>query len=85
MSTLEKLKKRVKSIPSDFTYAEMKTLLEALNYEEATKGKTSGSRVRFFRHSDKKIIDIHKPHPQKELRTYALKQIVKKLEEAGEL
>ena len=85
MSTLEKLKKRIQTLPKDYTYMEMKTLMEALGYEELNKGRTSGSRVRFYRPSDGSIMDIHKPHPQKEMRFYAVKQIVNKLKETGEL
>ena len=85
MSTLEKLKKRIQKIPRDFTYTEAKSLLEALGFEEYNKGKTSGSRVKFFRKADGCIIMVHKPHPQKEMKEYAVKQIVEKLEEYGEL
>jgi mRNA-degrading endonuclease RelE of RelBE toxin-antitoxin system len=48
MSKHEKLIKRFKSQPKDFTYEEMKTLLNRLGYEEENKGKTSGSRVIFY-------------------------------------
>ena len=83
MSTAEKLKKRVAKIPRDFTYVEAKSLLKTLGFEEYNKGRTSGSRVRFFRESD--VVDLHKPHPEKEMKKYAVEQLVEKLREYGEL
>ncbi len=85
MSTIEKLKKRIKTIPKDFTYAEASTLLNALGFEESNKGRTSGSRVKFYRESDEATIILHKPHPHRELKEYAVEQMVEKLEEYGEL
>lgn len=85
MSTLEKLKSRVERLPKDFTYAEARTLLKALGFEEITKGKTSGSRVRFYRKNDGAVIDLHKPHPKPEMKGYAVEQLVERLKEYGEL
>lgn len=85
MSKIEKLKERIRIIPTDFHYNEAKTLLNALGFEELTKGKTSGSRVRFYRERDGRIIDLHKPHPQSIMRRYAVKQIVELLKESGDL
>lgn len=36
-------------LPKDFTYAELVSLLIQLGFEEDNKGKTSGSRLRFYR------------------------------------
>ena len=47
MSKLEKEIERLKSKPKDYTYEEVKSLLNKLGYIEYNKGKTSGSRVRF--------------------------------------
>ena len=63
MSRFEKAKERLKSIPKDYTYAEAKNLLLQLGFVESNKGKNSGSRLKFFRASDKKVILLHKPHP----------------------
>ena len=54
-----------------------------MGFEEYNKGKSSGSRVMFVRNNDK--ILLHKPHPQKEMKTYAVRQLKEKLEELGEL
>jgi len=41
----EKLIKRLKTKPRDFTFDEAETLLGYLTYSRSNKGKTSGSRV----------------------------------------
>lgn len=63
MSKKDKLLKRLKSNPSDFTYNELRTLLNYLGFVENNKGKTSGSRVIFFSKSLNEVIKLHKPHP----------------------
>ncbi len=63
MSKLEKAIRRLKATPKDYTYSEAKQLLGQLGFEESMKGKTSGSRVKFFRPADQSIILLHKPHP----------------------
>ncbi len=49
MSKSEKAKARILSKPKDYTYTEAKAFLSQLEFEEYNKGKTSGSRVKFFR------------------------------------
>lgn len=85
MSTLEKAIERIKKLPSDYTYREMKQLLKQLGFSEYNKGKTSGSRVRFYRESDKRIINIHKPHPSDVMSAGAIKDIVNLLKGLGEI
>lgn len=76
MSKKEKLIKRLQSLPRDFTYAELESLLFQLGFVEDTKGKTSGSRVRFY-HEELKIQYLaHKPHPTNVIKVMALKDIV---------
>jgi hypothetical protein len=81
MGKLEKMIERLKSNPKDFTFEEMQTLLLALGFELSNRGKTSGSRVKFFR--DGVFIILHKPHPRKELLSYQIKQIIETLSEEG--
>ena len=81
----DKLKARVLSIPNDLTFAEMQSFLKHLGYEEQSKGKTSGSRVAFFRDKDKSTILLHKPHPQKEIKEYAIRQVIEALKRNGEI
>ena len=77
MGRKEKLIERLKKNPKDFTFDEMKTLLESLGFEMFNKGKTSGSRVKFLKGNT--AIILHKPHPRKELLEYQIKQVLEVL------
>lgn len=83
MGKKEKLIKRLKSRPKDFTFDEAVTLLEYFNYEKSNKGKTSGSRVIFENKNNGTNILLHKPHPRKELLDYQVKQLMNSLEQEG--
>ena len=78
MGQKEKLIARLKSKPKDFTFEEAETLLSYLSYTRSDKGKTSGSRVKFS-HPEHTPILLHRPHPQKELLQYQVKQLLEKL------
>jgi len=80
MSKKEKLLQRLKSKPKDFTYDELKTILNYLEFFEDNKGKTSGSKVEFKNYLDRKI-RLHKPHPSKILKQYQINEIIELLEE----
>ena len=82
LSKIEKLIERLKTEPSDFTYKEMITVLGALGFVASSKGRTSGSRVKFINGDGLEII-MHKPHPQKEIRRVYVSEIVRKLEQEG--
>jgi predicted RNA binding protein YcfA (HicA-like mRNA interferase family) len=77
MGRIEKLLERLRHNPKDFTFDEMKNVLESLGFTLSEKGKTSGSRVKFLR-GNVSII-LHKPHPRKELLEYQIKQIIRVL------
>ena len=62
MGQKEKLIKRLKTKPRDFTFDEAETLLGYLTYSRSNKGKTSGSRVMFTSEQHAPIL-LHKPHP----------------------
>lgn len=80
MGQREKLIERLKRQPKDFSWQELTTLLKSLNYAEAKQGKTGGSRRRFV-HEFKPPITLHKPHPGSIVKLYAVKEILKFLEE----
>ncbi len=82
MGQKEKLIERLKSKPKDFTFDDAETLLKYLNYARSNKGRTSGSRV-MFTSSEHGSILLHKPHPQKELKAYQIRQLVEILEQEG--
>ena len=81
MSRTDKLLKRLKSRPKDFTYDEAKTLLEALGFTEFTKGRTSGSRTAFMRSTDKKTFYLHRPHPQNVLKMCIVNSLIEFIDE----
>ena len=85
MSKIDKAKERLSSRPKDYTYSEAKYLLSQLGYEEFQKGKTSGSRVKFYRATEQHIILLHKPHPGDVMSMGAIKDLANRLEEMGEL
>ena len=78
MGQKEKLIKRLKSKPKDFTFEEAETLLGYLSYQRSDKGRTSGSRVAFISEDHAPIL-LHKPHPRKE----QVKQLLETLEQEG--
>ena len=80
MSQIEKAIQRIKSNPKDYTYDEAKSLLEHFGFIEDNKGKTSGSRVKYQRKTDKKLIMLHKPHPGSIMKTYNVKELKSFLE-----
>lgn len=80
MSKKEKLIQKLKAQSKSFSYEDAKVLLEYLNFLEKNKGKTSGSRVMFSSETHGNIM-LHKPHPQKELKSYQIKQLKDFLEQ----
>ena len=78
MGKKEKLIERLKSYTKDFTFNELQNVLESLGFELLSKGKTSGSRVRFLKANI--VIILHKPHRRKELLEYQIKQVLDILE-----
>lgn len=81
MSSIDKLIKRFKSKPKDFTWDELTRVLDSLLFEEFTGGKTVGSRRKFYNKKMGLIINLHKPHPKPIIKPYLIEQIIKKLEE----
>lgn len=82
VSKKDKLIKRLKSKPRDFTFEEAENLLKYFDYERSDKGKTSGSRL-CFKSATYSPIMLHKPHPQKKLKEYQIKDLIEKLEGEG--
>lgn len=79
MSKISKLTTRLKTVPKDFTWDELVKVLNHYGYIEISKkGKTGGSRVKFS-NDDKNIINLHRPHPGNIVKTYALEQVIEKL------
>lgn len=85
MSKNQKAKDRILSIPKDYTYTEARALLTQMGFVESNKGKTSGSRVKFYRSYDQKVVMLHKPHPGDIMKVGAVKYLVEYLQDLGEL
>lgn len=85
MSKLEKARDRILLIPKDYTYSEARYLLSQMGFVEYNKGRTSGSRVKFYREKDNRIILLHKPHPSDVMKVGAVKDLVEHLVRLGDL
>lgn len=81
MSSKDKLIKKLKSRPKDFTWDELTRLLGHLGFKEKTQSKTTGSGRKFFNVKANLTINVHKPHPSPIIKSYLIEQIIKKLEE----
>lgn len=76
MTKKGKLIERICRLPKDFTFAELETVLQQLGFEKDDKGKTSGSRIRFYNAERNLQYLAHKPHPTSIIKEKALKDIV---------
>ncbi len=85
MTVLDKAKKRLLSLPRDYTFSEARQLLTHLGFIEYQKGKTSGSRVLFYRPTDNVKILMHKPHPGDVMSIANTRDLCEKLLELGDL
>ncbi len=70
MTKAGKLYAKFKSSNGELTWSDLVSVLKSLGFEQ-TEG--SGSRVNFT--NGEIVIKLHKPHPQKEVRAYAIKQV----------
>ena len=77
---MKKELERFKSEPKDFTYEELKFLLNKLGFSESNCGHTSGSKVEFQDLFGRKIL-LHKPHPNNIIKPYIIKAVLNSLKE----
>lgn len=82
MSKREKLILRFLSKPADFSWGELKSLLEGFGYSLGSGGRTGGSRVKFL-HAQHPPVILHKPHPTPVLKRYQVEQIAEFLKKEG--
>jgi hypothetical protein len=82
MSKREKLMQRFLSKPADFSWGELKSLLEGFGYSLGSGGRTGGSRVKFLHQQHPPVI-LHKPHPIPVLKRYQIEQIAEFLKKEG--
>ena len=77
-----KLVEKLKSKPKDFTWDKLRKLLINLGYEQASPGRTGGSRHRFD-HTTAPSINLHKPHPGNIVKSYVIDDVLEVLEREG--
>ncbi|MGC8491123.1 MAG: type II toxin-antitoxin system HicA family toxin [Syntrophobacteraceae bacterium] len=80
MSTKKKLLKRLFSRPKDFTWDEMETLLNGLDYVTISG---EGSRYKFSHTESGSLINLHKPHPGNIVKSYAIDDVIESLKARG--
>ena len=82
MSRWKIVEYKLKNNSRNITFSEMVILLEHYGYKQDNMGKTSGSRVRFVLYGHADIL-LHRPHPQKELKEYMIKDLRNLIEQEG--
>ena len=85
MNKKDKLVKRFRNLPRDFTFEEMTALFNQCGFELNNKGATSGSRVEFIHEKDGKSYIMHKPHPANIIKGYVMRQVLSFLTTNGYL
>lgn len=79
MSKHYKLLERLRAKPKDFTWDELSSLLQRLDFNII---QGSGSRVKFA-HNTGQIISLHKPHPGNIIKPYIIKNVLQVLDDLG--
>ncbi len=85
MNKKDKLVKRFRNLPRDFTFEEMIALFKQCGFELSNKGATSGSRVEFIHERDGNSYIMHKPHPANIIKGYVMRQVLSFLTTNGYL
>jgi len=80
VSKKQKLITKLLSANSDFKWTDLVALMTLLGF---TKIEGGGSRVKFELNG--LIINLHRPHPRKEIKAYAVRQVRDKLIDNGML
>lgn len=76
MNKKEKLIKRFRTLPRDFTYEEVVSLFRAYGFTLENKGMTSGSRIKFYHEKNKNAYIMHNPHPDNIIKGYIMRDIL---------
>lgn len=85
MSKKEKLLEQFLDFSTQFTYDELRKILEMFGYEEDNGGHSSGSAVCFINERTGRLIRMHRPHPGNEIKRYVRKAVREHLEMEGYL
>lgn len=82
MSKQEKLLRRLRSRPKDFTWAELATLLGGFGFELHAG---SGSGRKFIQSKSHAVLMMHEPHPGSVLKSYQVRAALDFLRQEGYL
>jgi len=80
MTAHDKLLAKLGNLDVTLTWAELVRVLKALGFDQI---QGSGSRVKFDHKTAKVLINLHKPHPGNEIKTYVRRQIIEHLKSGG--
>ena len=80
MSKKDKLIKKMNNFHAIWTWKELINLLIHLSYEQI---EGAGSRVKFDNGNAKDLINLHKPHPNNEVKNYVVRQVREKLKQGN--
>ena len=83
MTRVEKLARQLMARPRTFRFDDAVRVMAWYGFDLDEKGKTSGSRMRFYREDDGRMMLMHIPHPGDELRSAAVRELASFLREAG--
>lgn len=83
MAQIDKLLTRfiAKPVPTDLTWANLERVMEYFGYRR--HGKSGGSREKFYHPEKETILSLHKPHNPPQLKTYQVKEVIKRLKHDG--
>lgn len=80
MSKKQKLITKFLNADKTYKWSELVALLTALGFNQI---EGHGSRVKFDNGEPSQMINLHKPHPQKEIKAYVIRQVREKLQAYG--
>lgn len=85
MSTYRKALERLCAVPppSDLKWTELKGILEHLGYRLLKRGKSGGSRRKFYHEGKDALISCHQPHPSPNVDKGCVVDVVNHLKEHG--
>ena len=79
--TLTKLS--AKPTPADIKWDDLTAALKYLGYEPVKKGKTGGSRRKFYHKEKNALISCHAPHPLPDVDKGCIDDVVENLKSYG--
>ena len=82
MSRQEKLLAKLLNRQASFSWPDLVTLLVGLGYRQI---EGVGSRVKFDNGDPQAMINLHKPHPDNELKAYVKRQVIEHLKAGGSI